>query len=92
MYIRRVDSSYFIPVQHRPLAGHTVTSGHIISMGDFNVQPHITDEDERVYQYNRVRDMVVNSYGRTLVNVWQNNSLLIKNNLSYGSASFKGNW
>ena len=88
------DSPYFSSAQHGTLASHTVNSSDVIIVGDFNGrvgQPRLVDEAGCVYQYDGVKDMVVNSHGKTLVNICQNNDLVIVNNLLYGSEHFNGN-
>lgn len=63
-------------------------------MGDFNRRvgdPRLVDEAGCAYEYDDVKDMVVNSHGKNLVNICQNNDLVIVNNLLHGSEHFKGN-
>ena len=84
VYIPPCDSPYFSSAQHGTLASHSINTGYVIVMGDFNArvgQPYIVDEAGKAYKYVGFKDTVVNSHGKTLVNICQNNNLVVVNNL-----------
>ena len=94
IYIPPEDSPYFSLAQQGTLAAHTLPPGNIIAMGDFNArvgEPNIVGEDDQVCKYEGVRDITVNSHGRTLLNMCHNNDMIIVNNLTHNGVHYNGN-
>lgn len=77
-------SPYYSPVQYGALARHTIDQDKVIALGDFNARvatPQLQDGNGDYYQYQGVRDNVINVHGRTLLNICTNNGLTVANHL-----------
>ena len=93
VYIPPDDSPHYHPVQYGAFARYTSDAGKVVAMGDFNARvgtPIITDASGNSYQYRGVKDDYINSHGRTLVNVCNNNSMVIANHLCYNGRNLGG--
>ena len=62
-------------------------------MGDFNARvgvPFLYNDHGQYYGYINVKDEVVNTHGRMLLNICQNNTMVIANHLSHGGRQLAG--
>ena len=94
VYVPPEDSPYFSVAQHGTVAAHTLPQENIIVLGDFNARvgtPSIKNEDGYLYRFEGGRDAIVNSHGRAIENMCNNNEMVIVNNLKYNGQLYNGN-
>ena len=94
VYIPPHDSPYYGPELHGALAAHTFPPGNVIVVGDFNGRvgmPNMLNEEGQMYQYSGGMDNIVNSHGKTLRNICNNNDMVLVNNLHFQGQHFLGN-
>ena len=94
IYIPPDDSPYYHPCMYGEVAARCVDQERVFMMGDFNARvgvPYITNDNGYKYEYEDVRDYVINGHGRTLLNICNNNELVIANHLKYDRKKFGGN-
>ena len=93
IYIPPDDSPHYHPAQYGTFARHTLDAGKVVAIGDFNARvgtPRITDTSGNTYEYRGVKDDSINSHGRTLVNLCNNNSMVIANHICHNGRNFGG--
>ena len=69
IYIAPSDSPHYSPAHYGSSTRHTLEAGNEIAMGDFNARVgtlSITDTFGNRYEFQGVKDNVVNGSGRTL--------------------------
>lgn len=93
VYIPPIDSPFYHLVQHGVLARQTAETGNVVVLGDLNARvgtPSIIDDNGNNYQYQDVKDHIVNEHGRTLLNMCVNNKLVVANHLYRNGKLFGG--
>ena len=93
VYIPPEDSPYFHQADIGKLASHTVESGNLVVLGDFNARvavPNLSNSNNIPYVYTGVVDHTLNARGRSLLNICSNNSMVIANHLLYNNKELGG--
>ena len=92
VYIPPADSLYFDMSLFGLLQAQCADSEKCIIFGDFNARvgiPRIKVGEVNMEYYN-VKDMSVNSHGRVIQNICNENEMVIANHLKYDNAVFGG--
>ena len=85
VYIPPEDSLYCEASPFQTLSERCSISRDEIVLGDFNARvgsPVMSCGDASVYKYDGVKDPVVNSHGRMLLNMCRNNNMVVMNHLN----------
>jgi len=103
MYNEPTDSLYFRPATLATISAHVSSGKHCVVVGDLNARlgsnVHDTVKDDPELHYNVIDDSI-NTNGRTLSSICQNNKLVPINNLCTARVSWpskltyrkRGNW
>ncbi|MEA3357745.1 MAG: hypothetical protein U9Q67_04920 [Patescibacteria group bacterium] len=102
VYIPPEDSPYYDRSLLGALEGRVRDGKSVLVLGDFNARvgnPELLVEDSEMLQYENVKDLTVNSRGRSIMSMCQGNGMLVANHLKIkenclgGNLSFrKRNW